>query len=200
VEPYPRRVAGTPVAWGYARDTGTFTLRYSSARATAPVDGAAAGSTFPTGSLSEVATPRLAYPAGYAARAGGAAVVSARNAGTLLLAACPGAGGVTVTVTPMGNGRGSCRPRLRVSVSPRSARGGRTTRLRILVRAVLGRYRHTVSGATVRVAGKRVHTNRRGRATIRVRLRRRARAYRIPIRVKAAGLGRARASIRVRAK
>jgi endoglycosylceramidase len=194
VEPYPQLIAGTPAAWGYDPHTGAFTMRYSSARA------AAGGGKFPTGSLSQVATPRLAYPGGYSARVAGAAIVSARNAGTLLLAACRGAGSVTVTVTPTGNGGGSCRPRLRVSVWPRSVRGGRTTRLRILVGAVLGHYRQTVSGATVRVGGKRVHTNRRGRATIHVRMRRRARAYRIPIRVNAAGLGRARASIRVRPK
>jgi endoglycosylceramidase len=191
VEPYPQLIAGTPAAWGYARDTGTFTLRYSKSRA------AASGGTFPTGSLSEVATPRLAYPGGYAARASGGAIVSGRNAGTLLVAACPRAGSVGLTVTRSGHSRGSCRPRLRVSVSPRSAPGGRLTRLRILVRAVLGRYRQPASGATVRLAGKHVHTNGKGRATVRVRPRRHARAYRIRIRVTARGLGGARASVRI---
>jgi endoglycosylceramidase len=192
VEPYPQVIAGTPEAWRYARSTGTLTMRYSRARA------AAGGGTFPTGSLSEVATPAFAYPGGYSVRVSGAAIVSARNAGTLLLAACPRAASVSLTVAPSAHGGGSCRPRLRVSVSPRSARGGRTTRLRILVRAVLGRYRHPVAGATVRLTGAHVYTNRRGRATVRVTLRHRARAYRIRIRVSAPGLGRARASVRVR--
>ena len=82
----------------------------------------------------------------------------------------------------------------------RSARGGHTTRLRILVRAVLGRYRRPVPGATVRFADKHVHTNRRGRATVRVHLRLRARAYRIRIRGNAPGLGSVRASVRVSPK
>lgn len=74
------------------------------------------------------------------------------------------------------------RPKLRLEVFPRRARTGRRMRFRFRVTArVRGKWR-PIRRALVRFAGKRVRTNRRGRARIRVRLRRtgrrRARASR----------------------
>ncbi len=102
VEPYPQLIAGTPSAWGFDRTTGTFTLRYSTAR----VDGRGS---FPSFSVSEVAVPQFVYVHGYAAVVHGGAIVSPPGAGVLYVAACPGYGTVSVTVTPTGKSSGSCQ-------------------------------------------------------------------------------------------
>jgi endoglycosylceramidase len=104
VEPYPQVVAGTPQAWAFDPATRTFTLRYLTARARGR-------GSFRRGARSSVATPTLVYPRGYAVRVTGAAIVSKRRAGTLVVAACRGARTVTVTVTPGRRRRGSCRAR-----------------------------------------------------------------------------------------
>jgi endoglycosylceramidase len=102
VEPYPQVLAGTPRSWGYDRATRTFALRLSTERA----DGRGA---FATGSLTDVATPRLDYPRGYRARVHGAAIVSRPGAAVLVLAACRGARTISLKLAP-GRGRhGSCR-------------------------------------------------------------------------------------------
>ena len=59
--------------------------------------------------------------------------------------------------------------RLRVAVSPRRARRGVPVRLRVRVRARRSGRLRAVRGASVRVAGRRARTDRRGRATLRVR-------------------------------
>jgi hypothetical protein len=61
------------------------------------------------------------------------------------------------------------RPRLRVAVSPRRARSRSVVRLRVRVRVRRAGRLRAVRGATVRAAGRRARTNRRGRATLRVR-------------------------------
>ena len=91
--PHPRAVAGTPVKYGFDRGTRTFTLTYSTARA----DGAGA---FPARSQTIVAVPPNQYPAGYTAAVTGARVVSAANAGLLVLSQNAGATQVAVTVKP----------------------------------------------------------------------------------------------------
>jgi hypothetical protein len=71
-------------------------------------------------------------------------------------------------VATIGKGkRAAPRPRLRVTVAPRKAHAGTPTTFRIRVRDARGR---GVRGAVVRLAGRRVKTNRRGRATVRVSL------------------------------
>ena len=61
------------------------------------------------------------------------------------------------------------RARLTVTVSPRRVRLGKTTRLRVSVRVRRAGRLRPVAGATIRVAGRRARTNRRGRATLRLR-------------------------------
>ena len=69
------------------------------------------------------------------------------------------------------------RARLRLSVRPRRAVAGRRTRFRFRVRLVRRGRSRPARAATVRLAGRRVRTNRRGRARLVVRLR--PRAYRV---------------------
>ena len=54
VEPYPQVVAGTPEAWGFTRSTRTFTLDYSTTRASG-------SHRFKAGSLTEITAPALVY-------------------------------------------------------------------------------------------------------------------------------------------
>lgn len=61
------------------------------------------------------------------------------------------------------------RARLRVAVSPRRAISRRAVRIRVSVRVRRGGRLRPVRGATVRAAGRRAQTNRRGRATLRIR-------------------------------
>ena len=82
-------------------------------------------------------------------------------------------------------------PTIKLAVGPRRLRTGRRVRVRIRVAKVVGCQR----GVTVRFAGKRVRTNRRGRASIRVRLRRAGRP-----RVTARRKGCRAASVRVRVR
>jgi endoglycosylceramidase len=91
VRPYPQRIAGTPVGWGFDRSTKVFTLQYS----TAPARGTA-----PPAAPTDVFIPQLQYPTGYCAVAQGASVISAPTAGTLELSNNQGAKAVSLTVTP----------------------------------------------------------------------------------------------------
>lgn len=188
VEPYPQLVSGTPQGWGFDPSSRSFRFTYTPARA-------GGHGSFPAGSPTDVATPPLAYPHGYAAHVNGAAIVSRRGAGVLALLSCPGAGSVTVTATPSGTSRGSCRPALSVSVAPRGALLQRRTRFRIRVFAVLGAYRVPLAGAVVRLGSRRARTDARGRATLSVTLHRNVRRYGVLAR--AAGYGGGRAYIRV---
>jgi endoglycosylceramidase len=103
VEPYPQVIAGTPSSWGYDRTTRTFTLHFTTARASGR-------GAFAAGALTDVATPRLDYGSGYAVNAAGAALVSKHDASVLVLAACKRATTISVTVTPSGHSHGSCKP------------------------------------------------------------------------------------------
>ena len=78
------------------------------------------------------------------------------------------ADGVTVSVPSTTPCAARARqPRLRLSVTPRRVRIGRTTRFRFRARSVR---RQCVKRALVTFAGRRVRTDRRGRASIRIRL------------------------------
>ena len=87
----------------------------------------------------------------------------------------------------------SRRPRLRVSVAPRRVRAGRLVRFRFRVTARRGGRARPVRRAVVRFAGRRVRTNRRGRAVM-VRRMRSVRRYRVV----AARRGFSRGVVRVR--
>ncbi|MBV8956529.1 MAG: cellulase family glycosylhydrolase [Solirubrobacterales bacterium] len=104
VEPYPQVVAGTPRSWSFTRSTRTFRLSYSTVRA-------GRRARFSAGAVTEVATPALVYGGRYGARVQGGVPISRRGAGTLRIAACPRIREVTVSVTPSGRSRGSCRLR-----------------------------------------------------------------------------------------
>jgi hypothetical protein len=90
---------------------------------------------------------------------------------------------------------GASGPRLWLAVRPRRALAGHRVRYRFRVsgRRAGGR-RRLVRGATVRFAGRRVRTNRRGRAVITVRLRR---ASLRPVLARKRGLGRAVTVVRI---
>jgi endoglycosylceramidase len=164
VEPYPQAVAGTPTSWSYRRSANTFTLAFSTARA-------AGGGAFRAGGVSEIATPPLDYPGGYAATASGAAIVSSPGAVTLLVAQCPGAVQVSVTVAPSGRSGGSCRARLRLALMPRHYVAGRATTFKVTVTAVLGSFSAPLAGATVVLGGRRARTGAHGGARLRLLLR-----------------------------
>jgi endoglycosylceramidase len=102
VEPYPQLVSGTPSSWGYDGSTKTFSLQYSTARASGR-------GRFALRSLTDVATPALVYGGRYGVTVSGGAIASRRGASVLEIAACRGARTITVTVRPSGPSRGSCR-------------------------------------------------------------------------------------------
>ena len=90
-QPYPELVSGTPGAWSFENDT--FQFSYSTDRA----DG---DGSFGAGSITDISVPVSQFPNGYEATVTGGQVVSAANATDLQIAADPGAGTVTVTVSP----------------------------------------------------------------------------------------------------
>src|SRR5207302_11269306 len=93
-------------------------------------------------------------------------------------AGCPGASRVSVAIAPTRRTHTtSCRARLRVTVSPSTARLARATTFHIGVRAVLGSLSEPVSGATVDFGQRRVRTDSRGRATLTLTLHRHIRRY-----------------------
>ena len=94
--PHPMRVAGTPKAYGFDRDSHVFTLRYTTERVGPGAD------YFAAGARSTVALPRLHYRHGYRVEVTGAEVVSEPGARTLVLAQKRGAGAVAVRVLPRG--------------------------------------------------------------------------------------------------
>src|SRR5947209_4402963 len=140
VEPYPQVVAGTPLAWGFDRSSHVFTFRYRTARA-------AGGGFFPAGSVTEIAVPALVFPHGYSMRVRGGAIVSRTGAPTVLIAACPGAKSITVTVAPGSARFAGCRASLQLRVRPHVARVGHATAYRFTVTARLGSYTASVPGA-----------------------------------------------------
>lgn len=89
--PYPRAIAGTPVAWSYDPATSTFRLDHTTQR----VDGTGRFD----GGLTEIVLPALHYPTGYAVQVEGGVVRSSSGASILVIAALPDADAVSVTVT-----------------------------------------------------------------------------------------------------
>jgi hypothetical protein len=185
-------VAGTPKAFGFDAQTKTFTLTYTTGRA--------GGGRLAPGAETEIAVPARQYPKGYAVAVRGANVRHRPGDGMLRMTNCPSAPEVSVKITP-GNGvTDTCAlpagvgvrpgrgggPALRLSVRPRRATAGRTTRFRFQVTGG--------SGARIRFGGKRASTNRRGRASLRVRFRRPGRRV---ARATARGAKPARVSVRV---
>jgi len=93
--PYPELVSGTPVDWSFNPTTTVFRLTYSTGRA----DG---HGTFPAGSETDIAVPKLQYPHGYVARVRGGTVASAPNAPVLRIRSLRRSGRITVVVIPAG--------------------------------------------------------------------------------------------------
>jgi endoglycosylceramidase len=164
-QPYPEVVAGTPQSYGYDTASRTFTLRYSTARATG-------AGPFAVGSETDVAVPASEYPTGFAARVSGGRILPAVKGDPVLrIASCPAATAVSVTVAPMGPSSGSCAaPVLRVTVSPRRVRRRARVALHVRVRAPIAGRLRVVSGARVTLGRAHARTGRRGRATLHVRL------------------------------
>ena len=90
--PYPFAVAGVPVSYSFDPASGQFKLSYTSHRLN--------GTPFASGAVTEVVTPRIAYPGGYSVSAEGATVTSHRCSPTLTLRAT--APSVSVLVSPGG--------------------------------------------------------------------------------------------------
>jgi len=104
--------------------------------------------------------------------AGGAPAAPGGGAGTAGRPGGPGAGGGGAGTGP-GSGAGARGDGLvRLVVTPRRIRAGRTVRLRLRTVVLVGARVRPLPGVTVRVAGRRVRTGRTGRATIRLRIRR----------------------------
>ena len=93
VEPYPQVVSGTPLSWGFDRESSTFSFHYSTQSADAT-------RSFRAGSVTQIATPRLSYPSGYGVQVSGGRAVSKPGARLLRVASCPGAKDVSVTAAP----------------------------------------------------------------------------------------------------
>ena len=129
-----------PLAWGFDRSSHVFTFRYRTARA-------AGGGFFPAGSVTEIAVPALVFPHGYSMRVRGGAIVSRTGAPTVLIAACPAAKSITVTVAPGSARFAGCRASLQLRVRPHVARVGHATTYRFTVTARLGSYTASVPGA-----------------------------------------------------
>jgi endoglycosylceramidase len=192
--PYPQAVAGTPESWSFDPVAKAFSLAYSTKRA-------GGGGSFDSGSQTEIAIPKRQYPDGYAVDVRGGSIRSAAGAGVLRVAACPNVDRVGVTVTRGGGTQSSCAPpaakgsrsartRLRVTLRPHVVRTGRRVSVRLKVRAGSA----PVRGAIVTLAGRRVATDRRGRATVRIRLARTGRRVAV---ARARGYLSGRAALRV---
>jgi endoglycosylceramidase len=90
--PYPLAVAGIPSSYSFDPSSARFRLSYSSRRLN--------GKPFPSGTVTDVITPRITYPSGYSVSSVGATVTSNRCAPILTLRAT--APSVTVLVRPGG--------------------------------------------------------------------------------------------------
>ena len=102
VEPYPQLISGTPQSWGFDPSSRMFTFRFTTARATGH-------GKFKAGTVTAVSTPALVYSGRYGVRVTGGAIVSKRGAPVLLVASCPRARTITVTVRASGRNHESCR-------------------------------------------------------------------------------------------
>jgi endoglycosylceramidase len=104
VEAFPHVISGTPLSWGFDRQTKTFRLRYSTAR----VDG---HGRFAASAVTGIATPPIIYGGHYAVHVHGGAILTRHGAPTLEIAACPGARTISIEVLDSGRNRESCRAR-----------------------------------------------------------------------------------------
>jgi endoglycosylceramidase len=93
VTPYPELTAGTPTAYHFDRTSKVFTAQWSTARF-------GRLGRFGAGARTEISTPALVYPQGYAVAVTGGHVVSAPGARVLEIAQDAGALQVRVTVQP----------------------------------------------------------------------------------------------------
>jgi len=93
VEPYPQVISGTPLSFGFDRESDTFTLSYA-------VQSAQTAHPFRAGSVTQIAAPRLSWPTGYAVQVSGGRTVSKPGASLLRVASCPGASEVSITAAP----------------------------------------------------------------------------------------------------
>lgn len=93
--PYPQAVAGTPLSYGYDRDTQVFTLRY----ATTHADG---DGEFSAGSVTEVFVPKRQYPHGYGISVEGATVRRDESRQRLYLLSSEGSREVSLRIEPAG--------------------------------------------------------------------------------------------------
>jgi endoglycosylceramidase len=189
VRPYPQVVSGTPERWSFDPDKRVFDFAYSTKRA-------AGGASFAAGSATAISVPRRQYGGGYSVAVQGGAVTSKAGSETLTIAACRGAGRVTVQVQPGSGITSSCASpsrtaQLRVTVSPRSVKAGRLVTVVATVRAGGS----PVRGAAVRVAHRRARTDARGRTRIRMRF---TRAAVRQVVARATGYRAGRAHLRVR--
>lgn len=190
--PYPRAVAGTPVAWHWDPATRVFTLDYT----THP-----AGRRLVAGALTEVVAGRRAFPGGYIAQVTGAQIVSAAAAPVLLLIADPGASVVHVMLAPGGIGGA-----FSLSGGPRVPAGLVTLPADVLCRRrrslLIGLHQPVgvqLRSVAVTVDGRRVHLGRHRRRLAPVRLRRLPSfAYVVAVRVEVADRGHLRAFTVVR--
>jgi endoglycosylceramidase len=103
VEAYPQLISGTPQSWAFDASTRTLRFRYTTARASGR-------GRFAAGSVTDIAAPRFVYGGRYAVSVTGGVILSRRDAGVLEIGACARARTITVTVTPRGRSRQSCRP------------------------------------------------------------------------------------------
>jgi endoglycosylceramidase len=94
--PYPVAVTGTPTDMAFAGSSRTFSLSYDT---TAP-----GGHAYPPPLVTVISVPELRYPEGYAVEVTGGVVTSPPCSDRLTVRTLPGAGTVTVRVTP-----GGCR-------------------------------------------------------------------------------------------
>lgn len=93
VEPYPQVIAGTPRSWRYDHSTRMFSFTYTTRKV-------AGSGSFPAGSITQIATPRLDYPNGYTAQVKGGTIVSPPTTPVLRVASSSGATLVTISITP----------------------------------------------------------------------------------------------------
>ena len=93
VEPYPQVISGTPLHYAYNSSSHAFSFAYSTARA-------GSQSVFPARSVTQIATPAMAYPHGYQVMIQGGSAVSKANASELLVASSPGVSTIDVSLTP----------------------------------------------------------------------------------------------------
>ncbi len=167
--PYPQAVAGVPSSWSFDPGSNRFTLAYSTGRK--------GGGSFAFRADTQIfASPRR-YPGGYDVRVKGGEALSAAGARLLRIRTCTGRRRVEVTLTPgSGHKRADCRAprtppsRIRIRVRPRRVVAGVRTRFRFRASVRHGRPLRRV---LIRFGGRRVRTNRRGRAALVLRLGRR---------------------------